>query len=312
MNIDKAKQIAIIDYLATQGIHPVKVQNNQAWYLSPFREEKEPSFKVNDNNQWIDFGTGEKGDIINLIMKLYGAKNTSEALRFLSGRSVPIIEGVLPSFLRQNTSNKITDIEVKDLEHPDLLYYLTARKIDTSLAKKFCKELHYNCSGKRYFTIAFPNDSGGYDTNNQFFKGCIARKDISTISNNASSCYLFEAFIDFLSYATILKNKGHEITDKDYIILNSVNTLSSALPHLEKYANIYTLLDNDDSGHKATKELSSKFGTRINDLSRHYAEYKDLNDYLLGKKKSNPCTIPEQKQEVKPVAPQKRAKGRKL
>jgi len=47
MNIEDVKQIPIADYLHSLGYSPVKQQGNGLWYKSPFREEHEPSFKVN-------------------------------------------------------------------------------------------------------------------------------------------------------------------------------------------------------------------------------------------------------------------------
>ena len=126
MNIETAKQIAITDYLASQGINPIKVSHNQTWYLSPLREEKEPSFKVNNDNQWIDFGTGEKGDIINLVMKLHKVSTTTEALQILSNNT--IIKATVKSPM-QLSSAEIANITVNELHHPQLLKYLSARKI---------------------------------------------------------------------------------------------------------------------------------------------------------------------------------------
>lgn len=57
MNISEAKQIRIVDYLRLLGHEPKNARGGQYWYLSPFREEKTPSFKVNDRlNEWYDFG----------------------------------------------------------------------------------------------------------------------------------------------------------------------------------------------------------------------------------------------------------------
>lgn len=56
MDIQTAKQIRIADFLHSLGYSPVKQQGINLWYKSPFREEKEPSFKVNpDRNLWYDF-----------------------------------------------------------------------------------------------------------------------------------------------------------------------------------------------------------------------------------------------------------------
>lgn len=56
MTITDVKQIRISDYLHSLGCNPVKQQGGNLWYKSPFRQESEPSFKVNTElNLWYDF-----------------------------------------------------------------------------------------------------------------------------------------------------------------------------------------------------------------------------------------------------------------
>ena len=57
MDISKAKKISIVDYLEKKGYTHVKIRRGQYWYRSPLREEKTPSFVVNNNlHKWYDFG----------------------------------------------------------------------------------------------------------------------------------------------------------------------------------------------------------------------------------------------------------------
>ena len=61
----EAKQIDLVDYLAALGHQPQKIRNQDYWYLSPFRDEKTPSFKVNrSKNVWYDHGIGKGGNLI--------------------------------------------------------------------------------------------------------------------------------------------------------------------------------------------------------------------------------------------------------
>jgi len=46
MNIQEAKNIRLVDFLAGFGYEPVIQRGNSVWYKSPFRTEKEASFKV--------------------------------------------------------------------------------------------------------------------------------------------------------------------------------------------------------------------------------------------------------------------------
>ena len=85
MEIQHIKQISITDYLQQQGYVPARVQGINYWYYSPLRNESTPSFKVNtERNQWYDFGSGEHGDIIDLVCALHRC-SISEAIQHLCG-----------------------------------------------------------------------------------------------------------------------------------------------------------------------------------------------------------------------------------
>ncbi len=123
MNTEQAKQIRIEDYLQHIGIIPTKQSGNNLWYKSPFRNEKEPSFKVNQNiNQWHDFGSGDKGNIIDLAMKLHQTESVSEALRAIE-QAFPNPQTVKTSFSfrQQGVLNEMSNIEIKPLNHPAIL-----------------------------------------------------------------------------------------------------------------------------------------------------------------------------------------------
>jgi DNA primase len=47
VSASEATQIDIVNYLAKAGHHPLKIRNHDYWYLSPLRDEKNASFKVN-------------------------------------------------------------------------------------------------------------------------------------------------------------------------------------------------------------------------------------------------------------------------
>lgn len=81
MNTTQIKNIKITDYLYSKGIQPTKLKGTDYWYISPYREERTPSFKVNnDLNVWYDYGTGEGGNIIDLIMKVYNLNSVNDVL----------------------------------------------------------------------------------------------------------------------------------------------------------------------------------------------------------------------------------------
>ena len=80
----EAKQIDLVDYLAALGHRKQKIRNKDYWYLSPLREEKTPSFKVNRSlNAWYDHGIGKGGNLIDFGI-LYFNCTVSDLLKHLS------------------------------------------------------------------------------------------------------------------------------------------------------------------------------------------------------------------------------------
>lgn len=69
--IQAIKCLSIRDYLSQRGLHPAKDNPRYGLYLSPLRDERTPSFKVDYmQNLWYDFGLGTGGSIIDLVMRL--------------------------------------------------------------------------------------------------------------------------------------------------------------------------------------------------------------------------------------------------
>ena len=287
MNSEQAKQIKIEEYLGRIGIYPTKQNGNNLWYKSPFRDEKEPSFKVNLGiNQWHDFGSGDKGSIIDLAMKLHQTDSVSEVLRAIE-QAVPNPQTHQSSFpfRRQEISDEISNIEIKPLTHPALIQLLTKRKIAVELARQYCKEVHYTLKGKSYFGIAFPNDMGGFETLNPYFKGCLPPKEITTFDKKTPIVHLFEGFMDYLSLLTMQARQA----DVSAVVLNSITNLEKAVPFLSKHEKINAFLDNDEAEKQALKKLQ-KLNLPVADISKRYAGFKDVNDYLCGKKMEIPQT----------------------
>ena len=72
MNCEQANQIDLVDYLYSLGYQPQKIRNDDYWYLSPLRDEKEVSFKVNRNkNVWYDRGAGKGGTVVDGCLPFY-------------------------------------------------------------------------------------------------------------------------------------------------------------------------------------------------------------------------------------------------
>lgn len=308
MTIQEAKQIKLADYLQSLGYSPVKQQGESLWYKSPFRQETEASFKVNINrNLWFDYGLGKGGNIIALAQELYRSDYVPHLLERIAKQTPHLhtANHTQFSFGRQSVSEPMyRHLQVTELSSPALLSYLQGRGINTELAKRECRELRFENKGKPYFAIGFPNIAGGYEVRNRFFKGCIAPKAISHIRQDGeprSMCYLFEGFMDYLSFLAIRTRNNPQyprLNTQDYVILNSVSNLSKAEGILATYSQIGCFLDNDTAGWTACEHLKAKFGERLSDKSIYYREYKDLNDYLCGKPFSQSAEPMKQERQV--------------
>jgi len=295
MTIAEAKQVRIVDFLARLGHRARYVKSEQYWYLSPLRAECTPSFKVNDRlNEWYDFAEATGGDLVELCKHLCGTGSVSEALAYIErhagGASLPKIR--MPTAPPRPVEADMRDLIVVPLRHHALLSYLHSRMIDADIGRMFCKEIHYELRQRRYFALAFGNISGGYEVRNAYYKGCIKNKDISLIGHLRgeiqSHVCVFEGFMDFLSYLT-LKQAGDDAicidAPCDYLVMNSVSNLKKALAHLQRYAHIHCYLDNDLAGQKTVETITGMYDRHVSDESGRYAGYKDLNDYLRGKKR---------------------------
>ena len=281
MTIEEAKSIRIADYLYSLGYSPVKQQGINLWYKSPFREESEASFKVNtEREQWYDFGLGKGGNIIALAAHLYATDHVPYILKRIAEQT-PHVRPVSFSFGKQSSSKpSFQQLEIVPLSSPALLAYLQGRGINTELAKRECSEARFTHNGKRYFAIAFPNVSGGYEIRNRYFKGCIAPKEISHIKQPGTAretCYVFEGFMDYLSFLTLrLENcpKYPKLDRQDYMVLNSVANISKALYPLGSYER--------RAGMEALQQIRMEYGRDlyIRDASQTYSGCKDLNEYL--------------------------------
>ena len=289
MDIQTAKQIRIADYLHSLGYSPVKQQDINLWYKSPLREEAEASFKVNtERNQWYDFALGKGGGIIELASHLYATDHIPYILERIAEQT-PHVRPVSFSFGKQSFSEpSFQQLEIVPLSSPALLSYLQGRGINLELAKRECREARCTHNGKRYFAIAFPNGSGGFEVRNPYFKGCIAPKEISHIRQAGkarTTCYVFEGFMDYLSFLTLRQESCPnypELDGQDYIVLNSVSNVSKALYPLGSYERIHCFFDNDRAGMEALRQIRMEYSRDlyIRDASQTYSGCKDLNEYL--------------------------------
>lgn len=320
MTFEDANRISIKEYLKEQGISPVQDKGYYGMFRSPFREDMNPSMKVDYNqNLWYDFGSGEGGSLIDLIMRLHDCNEFGAITKLEKGNygtTSPFVSFQGKDIADKQSPAEVSITKVQPLQNIALLNFLSKeRGINTSLIPKEVQEIYYKVKNKSYFAVAFPNNSGGYEIRNQYFKGCISPKDITLVKNNQSKCMVFEGFMDYLSFLTLRHKNSPDYPDldkQDYLILNSVNNLPKAMDILGNYERISSFLDNDAAGYKACQQIQNEYGLFVSDQSVFYRKYKDLNDCLCDRKSPQPEIKQENKPDSKQLQTPKRNRGRRM
>ena len=321
-DLSRIKQYPIVEYLERKGIKPMRRTPSYAMYRSPLRAETHPSFKVDtEKNLWIDYAEGRGGSIIDLCMRLEDC-TLSEAIRRLGQNASDNTvysshkdfsqNNLLPT-MAANETRKL--ISISGTLPPHLQEYLTkVRCIDLEKAKPFLKSISYEVRGRRYQAIGFANQSGGYELrDNGSFKGTIAPKDITLIFTDKQTEHaidkplpvcVFEGFVDFLSFLSMKE----EITSV-CLVLNSVSNVARTVRCLNDrhLTHIRAFLDNDDAGRRTVQEFV-KVGFKVEDMSVHYRNFKDLNEFHVSRMRKQEqqkvqertrMTVKEQNQNMK-------------
>lgn len=270
---EQAKQMDLVDYLASLGYHPSKIRNDDYWYCSPLRNERTPSFKINrKKNVWYDHGTGEGGNLLDFGV-LYHHCSVKELLEKLGGGL-----SFHPPLKRIEMAPEpvITIISEKEISSLSLLRYLRQRRIAEGVAKKYCSEVSFEMRGKLYAAIGFRNNAGGTELRTPWFKGSAAPKNVTTLENGAKDLAVFEGFFDFLSYQSI--GLKHPLPSANYLVLNSTSFFEKSRQYMERHNRVHLFLDRDKTGQKFTGAAMS-WSRKYTDESHLYEGYKDLNEW---------------------------------
>lgn len=300
MNIEQAKAIPLSIILEKMGVKPHATTPKRIRYLSPYRNEKTPSFFVyTTDNRWYDYGDSRGGDGITLVQcylesQQVGA-SVSDALRWLKNMTayepitqVPVTDSP-PNCDGQDQTLVFKNAE--PLKHIGLIRYGESRGIAPSILKHYLEEVSFlnRNSGKTLIALGMKNESKGYEVRNPNFKGCLRTKDISFIRGTTPKppgIHVFEGFMDFLSVITQRNGKAF---DDDTLILHSLNCMDKGTAYLRHYGyqTCYTWFDHDEPGRKATKAWDAfcrnEPGLTHTPQNQHYAPYKDVNAAHMAK-----------------------------
>jgi len=275
----------LVDYLSSLGFYPKKVKGTEYWYISPFRDERTASFKVNRNiNAWYDHGLGIGGKLVDFAIRFHQC-TVKELLAKLQN-DFPFHKQAKQQIRTstQNNESAIKIVAIQDLSSILLRRYLTQRRITGSIAQSYCREIIFELNSKQYEALGFVNDKGGYELRNPWFKGGCSPKDISSFMAGEKEMAVFEGFFDFLSYKTIFQNQA--VTPTDFVILNSLSFADKSRSILDQYERVHLYLDNDTAGRNCTQRLVMT-SPKFIDESHLYKGHKDLNEWAQQIGKSN-------------------------
>lgn len=282
MNCKQFNTIPLEEVLLSLGHLPTKQNEKEAWYLNPFANESQASFKINKNlNYWYLFSEGIGGTNTD-FMKKYLNASVNEVLVWAESQSFSSFQKQnIPDRKFESQSKNYEILDVNEVRHPALLEYLRERKVGNQT--QFLNEIHYRMKDKKYFGIGFKNDSNGYEIRNKYSKICLDKKDISTIKNGSESLRIFEGFFDFLSFKNV--ENFLEKEPVDYLILNSVSMIHNIKNSLGNYEHIELYFDNDEAGNRAVEMIKNE-NNKAEDCRILYSDFKDLNDWMIHKNPS--------------------------
>jgi hypothetical protein len=289
----QANQIDLVDYLEKLGYRPQKIRNSDYWYLSPLRQEKTPSFKVNRfKNVWYDHAIGKGGTLVD-FGKLYYQCTVKDLLSKLENeKGISVSFHPLKTSIAgekkelSNQSGKITIVSSAEINNQTLRNYLQSRQIPLDIANQFCKEVRFELYGKKHLAIGFQNPGGGYELRNHYFKGSSTPKEPRLLNQNGEKeLAVFEGFFSFLSFQTLLQGREKSSIElpklhTDSLVLNSLSFFEKSRELMEKYSTVHLFLDHDKMGQQRTQQ-ALKWSNKYQDQSKYYQRFKDLNECLV-------------------------------
>lgn len=289
MNCKQFNTIPLEEVLLSLGHLPTKQNEKEAWYLNPFANESQASFKLDKRiNAWYLHSEGVGGNNTD-FMKKYLNASVNEVLNWAQKQKFSSFHQ--QQQIKKSEPNYRID-EILDLQNPNLKQYLQGRGLSPKVYDHL-KEVRFTIGSKNLYAIGFENLSGGFELRNAFYKGSLLKKDVSLIDisingQNKSNIQdkdirgvaVFEGFMDALSFIELQKSFAGDI-----LVMNSIALLNKSIEHLKNYPDIHLFLDNDIAGIKCRSEIIRSF-PEAKDHSGIYSNHKDLNEFLIQRMKN--------------------------
>jgi hypothetical protein len=285
-------QVSPVELLACLGHFPSYKSGKELFYLSMLREERTPSFCVDEQlGVWYDHGganaSGIKGgNVIDLALAYWYPLPFREVLE-----KINLVCEVKPAEtrapgrenLRPRKANRIPHYRISETKelgnNPAIAHYLQCRGI-WSVAHDHLKELYYFIEDEKklrkyFFSAGWANENGGWEINNPHFKGCLGPKGLTVVPGDSDRLTVFEAMMDYLSWKFEQQDSGETV-----IVLNGVTFVDAAIKRAASFKERTVFFDNDEAGHTASLAFLEAYPLTHNGAS-HYAGFKDYNQMLV-------------------------------
>lgn len=300
MNIEQANALSLSSILEAINAKPVKQKGTDVWYNSPFRQERTASFHIHTvKNVWYDYGAAKGGNVVDFVCAYLESQdedhNPADALRWLRNMTgeIKTVPAIKEDFDQSGTA--LSAQKISSIQHKTLRDYLASRGIPFVIAKKYLKDIYVRNlkTGKYFHALGLANEGGGYELRNKMFKGSISPKAISFIrgtEHDSGEIHVFEGMMDFLTAA--IYQKGGRFNG-DVIVLNSVACIEQVLPYIKNYSykNLYSWLDNDETGDKTANRLKDMATDCLIVFKRRnelYTGHKDISEWHMNRVRSTP------------------------
>lgn len=270
MNSKQIKEISIREVMESFSLFPERDNSITGFYLAIDRVERDPNLLVNFvHNSAIDFKSTNSFNVVSIVQTIKKCTE-SDALAYLE-----IVHNSSPKMLKDEVSKTFKIIDIKDNLHPLNLQSIVG--LDVNINCDLFSEIWFEDGPKKYYGIAFKNDSGGYEIRSKYMNICLLKKDITTIKNDGKELLVFQDYPDLLTYKFLFETNESENTD--YLILNSNSMIHKIKNEVVHYNKITIYFDNTQSGNFATEQVKS-FSKKVVDGRILYSHLKNINQLI--------------------------------
>jgi hypothetical protein len=276
LSFKDVNEMDIVDYLASQGIHPARPERNgKCLYHSPIREgDSKPSFIVwRTSNTWYDFGSGKGTTLTDLGMELYHC-TAHQFLEKMNGPSEPLIPKAKLS--KDEAESKVQILEVGSFTHYGLIGYIRSRKIPMEVVQEYAVQARFKIYAEQV-AIGFRNDKGGYELRNAYGKISSLPKDSTFINNGSCILDVTEGQFDFYSRITMLTLQKQKLPN--FLILNGTGFFDQKIPLMLQHDIVRLFLDQGRGARGFTAKALAIDKHKFIDESSFFRRHDDLNDW---------------------------------